>query len=83
MAEVSPRQREILSLVAAGCSNKEIASRLGISARTIETHLRRLYSRWGVNNRAAVVAKWLSGQSELLSGSAPVERETVTSVGRP
>jgi DNA-binding NarL/FixJ family response regulator len=56
---LSPRQIEILSLIAAGCCDKEIAQRLGMSARTVDSHLQRLYQRHGVHSRAAIVAKWL------------------------
>jgi DNA-binding CsgD family transcriptional regulator len=58
---VSPRQSEILSLIADGYSDKQIARRLGMSARTIDSHLQRLYQRYDVHSRAAIVAKWLLG----------------------
>ncbi len=58
---VSPRQSEILSLIADGYSDKQIARRLGMSARTVDSHLQRLYQRYGVHSRAAMVAKWLLG----------------------
>jgi two-component system nitrate/nitrite response regulator NarL len=35
---ISPRERQVLAGIAAGCSNKEIASRLRVSVRTVETH---------------------------------------------
>ena len=56
---LSPRQVQILSLISEGCSDKEIAQRLGMSARTVDSHLRRLYERHSVHSRAAIVAKWL------------------------
>jgi DNA-binding NarL/FixJ family response regulator len=56
---LSPRQAEILSLIAEGYCNKEIAQRLGVSARTVESHLQQLYERHGVHSRAAIVARWL------------------------
>jgi two-component system nitrate/nitrite response regulator NarL len=36
--QLSPRERQVLAGIAAGCSNKEIASRLRVSVRTVETH---------------------------------------------
>jgi DNA-binding CsgD family transcriptional regulator len=59
------REGAILDLIAAGESNAEIAGRLGISARTVEAHLSRLFQRYGVVNRAelAVLAHrhgWLT-----------------------
>ena len=57
--QISARQREILVLIAEGYSDKGIARRLGMSDRTVESHLQRLYQRHGVHTRAAMVARWL------------------------
>ncbi|WP_204024192.1 response regulator transcription factor [Sinosporangium siamense] len=56
---LTPRQSQIMTLIAEGHSNKEIASRLGLSSKTVNAHLQRVYDRYGVRNRAAAVAKWL------------------------
>ncbi len=66
---MSPRQAQILALVAAGFSAKQIGRKLGISPRTGEAHLDRLYLRSGVYNRAAVALAWLRGGS---NGLPPV-----------
>jgi DNA-binding CsgD family transcriptional regulator len=55
----TPREAEILRLVAEGLSNKQIGARLGISPRTIQSHLSRLFDRNGLHTRAAAVAAWL------------------------
>lgn len=56
---LTDRHREILELVAAGSTNKEIASRLGISEKTVKTHLSTIFNIIGVYDRtqAAVWAK--------------------------
>ena len=41
----------MLELVAAGATNEEIAGRLVLSLKTVESHLRRLFDRYGVMNR--------------------------------
>ncbi len=45
------RQRQIISLLARGQSNKEIASELGISVDAVKHHLTRLYRKLGVSSR--------------------------------
>ncbi|HEV8470494.1 MAG TPA: helix-turn-helix transcriptional regulator [Candidatus Limnocylindria bacterium] len=56
----SGREAQIVELIALGCEDKEIASRLGISRRTVRTHLERLFGDLGVHSRAAAVAIWMS-----------------------
>ena len=58
----SPRQQEIMHLVAAGLSDKEIASRLQLSPYTVRTHLQRLYAQHGLRNRAEAAATWMIGR---------------------
>jgi DNA-binding NarL/FixJ family response regulator len=56
---LSGREREVLQLVVDGASNDEIGSRLGISSRTVESHLRRLFERHGVASRTELAARAL------------------------
>ena len=58
---LSPREREIVSLIAKGFPNKAIADVLEISTWTVGTHLRRIFAKMGVTCRAAMVAKHLHG----------------------
>jgi DNA-binding CsgD family transcriptional regulator len=55
-ATLSPREREIARMVALGYTNKTIARVLDISVWTVSTHLRRIFGKLGVSNRAATVA---------------------------
>ena len=50
---LTDREVEVLGLVAHGCSNAEIASRLVISRRTAEHHVQHIYTKIGVSSRAA------------------------------
>ena len=52
---LTPRQREVLQLVAEGHSNKEIASRLNVSLKTVETHRTELMERLGIHGVAGLV----------------------------
>jgi LuxR family maltose regulon positive regulatory protein len=54
---LTAREREILELLAAGLTNREIAQRLVLSARTVETHVARVTGKLGVNSRARAVAR--------------------------
>ena len=61
-ARFSPRQSEIVSLIASGHSDKQIALALRISQRTVRTQLERLYATNGLHCRAQAVHIWaLSG----------------------
>jgi DNA-binding NarL/FixJ family response regulator len=55
-AALSPREREVLSLVAEGATNQEIAKDLGIGVETVKTLLGRTFSKLGVQRRAQAVA---------------------------
>jgi ATP/maltotriose-dependent transcriptional regulator MalT len=50
-------EREGLSLVARGLSNKEVAATLGISARTVQTHTIHAYDKLGVRTRAGAALR--------------------------
>lgn len=54
---LSPREQEIVRLVAEGHPNKIIAAELEISTWTVGTHLRRIFAKLGVGSRAAMVAR--------------------------
>lgn len=54
---LSEREREVLRWVIDGSSNDEIGARLGISARTVESHLRRLFERHDVASRTELASR--------------------------
>jgi two-component system, NarL family, response regulator YdfI len=53
---LTEREREVLTYVAAGQRSKEIAARLGVSLRTVGAHLTSIYTKLGVDSRASAVA---------------------------
>ncbi|RGP44400.1 LuxR C-terminal-related transcriptional regulator [Rhodococcus sp. MEB032] len=55
--ELTHRQLQVLSLVALGCSNKEVAVRLGVRAETVKTYLRAAMVRLGARTRHEAVIK--------------------------
>ncbi len=54
--ELTEREREVLAAAAKGERSKEIAVQLGITERTVKAHLASIYSKWGVDSRAAAIA---------------------------
>jgi len=63
---LSPREQEVLDLLARGYLYKEIAERLNISIPTVNTYVRRMYEKLHVRSRAQAVAKYAR-----LTGSEP------------
>jgi DNA-binding NarL/FixJ family response regulator len=59
---LTPRQNDLLHLLAAGQTNTQIARRLGISEGTVRTHLENIYERLGVSSRTAAVVRALPDQ---------------------
>jgi DNA-binding NarL/FixJ family response regulator len=52
---LTSREREVISLAASGLTARQIAERLGVAERTVNTHLGRIYTKLGVNNRVSAV----------------------------
>ena len=56
--EITARQREVVTLIAEGCSNEEVAERLGISPRTAKAHSDALRQKLGVSRRRQIPAAY-------------------------
>lgn len=79
MTDLSPRQAEVLALVATGATNAEIATALGLSEETVRRHLRRAYDAIGcaagqMNRVQAAV--WWTGTTYTTALMALTTRET-------
>jgi pimeloyl-ACP methyl ester carboxylesterase len=57
LAGLTPRERQVLELLARGLSNEEIAERLGISAKTVRNVVSALFDKLGVQSRAQAIVK--------------------------
>jgi two-component system response regulator FixJ len=74
VASLTPREREVLTLVVAGSPNKTIAYDLGASPRTIEVHRARVMEKMGARNLAELVRMMIAappGDAVPLDGVAP------------
>ncbi len=60
--QLSPREMEILALVAQGCANKEIGNQLHISSGTVRIHLSHIYEKLHVRCRTEAAAKYFSSK---------------------
>ncbi|MGH3697677.1 MAG: response regulator transcription factor [Pseudonocardiaceae bacterium] len=74
--QLTDREDEVLRLAISGCSNDEIATRLGISRRTVEAHLRTLFRKTGVRRRAQLAALYQED-------GAVIERLELEALGEP
>jgi DNA-binding NarL/FixJ family response regulator len=63
LAELTPQELEVARLVAEGSTNREVAARLYMGVRTVESHLGRIYGKLGVNSRVAL-ARLVAGDPE-------------------
>lgn len=59
-AIVTPRELEILEFVSLGLTVKQVATRLGLSPRTVEAHIAKLYRKLGVRNRVQAISRAVS-----------------------
>jgi len=72
---LTKRERELLGALAQGWTNLQIGARFGISGNTVKYHLKNLYDKLGVKNRAMAVALYMSSSSavQVQQGSATDE----------
>jgi LuxR family maltose regulon positive regulatory protein len=54
-ASISAREQEVLRLMSAGCSNREMARKLSISESTVKTHVGNIYCKLNVNSRIQAI----------------------------
>lgn len=65
---LSPREREVVTLIADGAANHDIAVALGIAPATVKTHLMRSFDKLGVGSRSAAMRMLLEPNPDVLRG---------------
>jgi len=78
LGRLTQRERELVALVAAGASNKEIADRLSIAERTVKAHLTSIFRKLGVSSRLHLAVYTLEaegfGQEKGPTDQSPIDR---------
>jgi ATP/maltotriose-dependent transcriptional regulator MalT len=62
-AGLSSREAQIMTLIAAGHSNGQIAKRLALAEKTVKNHVNRIYAKLGVGSRPAAISCWGPGRA--------------------
>ena len=75
---ITPRQRDVIVLIAAGCSNDEVSERLGISPRTVKAHCDVLRQKLGVKRRRQIPIAF-----RILTGEDPLSAGFLVPLGSP
>ncbi len=78
---LTPRQRDVMQLLASGHTNAQIARRLGVSEGTVRTHLKDIYQRLDVSNRTAAVMRVLGRADRQDSASGQFGTDARVSAG--
>ncbi|ADG76271.1 transcriptional regulator, LuxR family [Cellulomonas flavigena DSM 20109] len=63
VADLSPRESQVMACVARGMRNTEIAAELGVTVKTVKNHVNRIFGKLGVDGRVEAVLAWQSARS--------------------
>jgi DNA-binding CsgD family transcriptional regulator len=71
MKRLTPRERDVLGLLAHGRGDKEIALAMGITVGTVRTHTKSIFRKIGVHNRVQATLWWLDNADEAHDAALP------------
>ena len=75
--ELTSKQEQILSLAARGLKDRHIADKMGLSVRTVQNHLARIYTKNHTNNRVAAIWLYMNSEIEIVERHAPQGKKRV------
>ena len=75
--KLTVKQQQILGLAARGLKDRSIAGRMGISVRTVQNHLSRIYTKTHTTGRVAAIMLYMSGRVEGPKKRTAVEKSAV------
>ena len=64
---LSAREAEIMSMIASGQTNGQIAATLVVAEKTVKNHVNRIYGKLGAGSRADAIARWTTAAAEQAS----------------
>jgi DNA-binding CsgD family transcriptional regulator len=70
---LTPRQAQIVQLIAAGCTTEQVSGQLGISSVTLRTHLRNIFTRLSVSGRFQIVSAVIAEALNVVADRAELE----------
>jgi len=82
-APLTPRERDVVALLMAGSSTREIASDTGLTVGTVHTYLKRIYPKLGVRSRVELVAKMAGTDAFTLQPPPTAESTQIAAVPLP
>ncbi len=68
--QLTTKQEQILSLAARGLKDRHIADRMGLSVRTVQNHLARIYTKNHTNNRVSAIWLYMNSEIEIVERHA-------------
>jgi DNA-binding NarL/FixJ family response regulator len=63
-SSLTPRERDVVRLIASGLSNKSIAHRLGLREGTVKVHLHNIYQKLGISGRVELILTAIASRNE-------------------
>jgi DNA-binding NarL/FixJ family response regulator len=71
--QLTPRERQVASLLARGCDSKEIAAVLRVSPHTVRDHIKFLFNRLSVHTRGELISKLFTDPARAISTTVSAE----------